>query len=353
MKKLLITVSLVTLFFVSFGQKVDLDKFNFTYEYRDLPKVPLNPEYRTFSLKFNATGSVRDNFGGTALEDAVNVQGWKKVTGTGHIVATVTLDDLTINSSQVTERVDIQKDKDGKETGRKYYYKAEMSYVWGGKVVVKDYKEAAVGNTSFDGLTSSWASSEYSTRKEAADYYNNNREEIKGKLLRDKVNTALSDLGKWMTNNYGFPVRKDAEILWILDAKKHPEYQAQHDAWDTFKKAVATITADNLSPETKEQFNTLIKYFDDIPTRFATDDKNDKKMRYASFYNKAKIYLYLDNPEAAIAEADKLAANDYDTGDAKGLKKEADALIQLFKKNNATSRHFVIDLSNVQPPASN
>lgn len=353
MKKALTTVSLVAFVLVSFGQKVDLDKFNFTYEYRDLPKVPLNPEYKTFSLKFNATGSVRDNFGGSALEDAVNVQGWKKVDGTGHIIATVTLDDLIINSSQVTERIDIQRDKDGKETSRKYYYKAEASYVWSGKVSVKDYKEAAVGNTSFDGLTSTWASSEYSTRKEATDYYNNNREEIKGKLLRDKVNTGLSDLTSWMTNNYGFPVRKESEILWIMDAKKHPEFQAQKDTWESFKKTVATITADNLSDETKEQFNTIIKYFDEIPTRFATDDKNDKKLRYASFYNKAKIYLYLDNPEAAIAEADKLAANDYDAGDAKGLKKEADALTQLFKKNNLTSRHFAIDLSNAQPPASN
>ncbi len=68
-------------------------------------------------------------------------------------------------------------------------------------------------------------------------------------------------------------------------------------------------------------------------------------MRYSAYYNKAKIYLILDNPEAAIKECEALIANDYDTKDGERMRKEAEALISLFQKNNRNSRHFSIDLS--------
>lgn len=354
MKKLLVGASLVMLSLVSFGQKVDLDKFNFTFEYRDLPRIPQSPDYRTFSVSVNASSNVRSNYGDQGLENAVNIEGWKRISGsTGHLVVDVTLGDLMFTSSQVTERVEVQKDKDGKETGRKYYYKAEANYTWTGKAAVKDFKQASVGSTSFGSSTPKvWTSSEYSTRREAADYYNNNSSSIRNSLQTEEVNTALKELSSWASTNYGFSPRKEYEILWILDNKKHPEFQAQKDNWESFKQAVSTVTADNISEETKAKFASVIKYFDEIPSRFKTDDKGDKKLRYASYYNKAKIYLYLDNPEAAIKEADALIANAYDEGDGKKIKKEADELIALFKKNNATTRHWQIDLSSATPPAS-
>lgn len=355
MKKISLIVSLMTLAFVSFGQKVDLDKFNFTFEYRDLPLVPQNPEYNTFSVKTNTTSAVRDNYSESGLEERVNIQGWKRVSGvSGHLIVSVSLDDLIISSSNVIERIDIQKDKDGKETGRKYYYKVEAVYSWQGSTAVRDFKGADIGKTSLgSSSTSTWTSSEYSTRKEAADYFSNNRTEIKGSLIRNEVNAALTSLTDWLGNNYGYTVRKDSESLWILDSKKHPETAAQKENWEKFKAAVATVKADNISDETIDQFKSVIAYFDGISTRFATEDKNDKKMRYASYYNKAKIYMYLDLPELAIKEAESLIANVYDDGDGKRLKKEAEALVKLFEKNNKISRHFSIDLSAAAAPAGN
>ncbi len=353
MKKLHLTTILLTVVLTaSFGQKVDLDKFNFTFEYRDLPTMPQNAEYNTYSVKVNAASNIRNNFGESGIEDAVNMEGWKKISGaTGHFVVSLTLDDLIISSSQINERVDVQKDKEGKETGRKYYYAATANYSWSGKAVVKDFRDATIGNFSLgSSTTKTWTSSEYSTRKEAADYYNNNRESLRDKFVRDEVTAGINELNSWLSSTYGYSNRKEYEIFWILDAKKHPETQAQKDMWETFKQAVATVTPDALSEETKEKFSTVIKYFDEIPSRFTTADKGDKKMRYASYYNKAKIYLYLDNPEAAIKEAESLIANDYDTGDGKRLKKEAEALAELFKKNNKSSRHFQIDLSSATAP---
>lgn len=354
MKKLFFLTALSFFALLSFGQKVDLDKFNFTFDYRGLPAAPQKPEYKTFSVNVTTTATVRGNYGDTGIEDAINMQGWKKVTGTkGHLIVSVSLEDLMINSSAVTERVDVQKDKDGKETGRKYYYKTDVTYSWAGSAAAADYQGNSLGRTSVGNSSGTWSSSEYGTRKEAVDYYNNNKYSIRDNLLRKEVGEALTSVNGWLDDNYGYPVRKEYEILWVLDSKKHPEYQAQHDAWETFKAAVATVTADNLSAETKEKFEKVIKYFDEVPAKFATDDKGDKKMRYAAFYNKAKIYLYLDNPAAAMKEADALIANGYDDGDGKRLKKDAEALAASLQKNNTTTRHFSIDLSTAAPPAAN
>lgn len=355
MKKLFITLFFVVFVFASYCQKVDLDRFNFTFEYRDLPRIPQSPDYKTYSVSVSTSSMVRSNYGDTGLENLINLDGWKKVDGVpGHLIVNVHIEDLIITGSQVTERVEVQKDKDGKETGRSYYYKAEATYTWNAKATVKDFKDAAVGSIQLGNNTvKSWATSEYSSRKEAADYYNNNKYAIRNKLQVDEVNAGLSTLSGWLSKNYGYPARKEYEILWILDAKKHPETVAQKENWEIFKAAVATISPDHIPHEAKEKFATVIEYFDAIPTRFNTDEKGDKKLRYASYYNKAKIYMYLDNPEAAIKEAEALIANGYDDGDGKRIKREAEEQAELLKKNNSTTRHFTVDLSGATPPAVN
>jgi hypothetical protein len=355
MKRLSLVAFLALLTFVCHAQKVDLDKFNFTFEYRDLPTSPLNPEFKTFSVNFNMSSMMQNNFGGSSLNDMLNIDGWKKVTGApGHIVATISFDDLVITSSKVTERVEEQKDKDGKVTSRKYYYKAEATYSFKGKVNVKDHKETQiasifVGNASDE----SWASSEYGSRKEANDYLAYNYDAIRNQLIRKEVTESMNELSYSLSDSYGYQTIKENEILWLLDSKKHPETITQKEAWDKFKPAVAAINANELPASTKQTFEELLKYFDSIVAKYPADEKADKKMRYGSYYNKAKIYMYLDQPEAAIKECDALIANDYDPGDGKRIKKEAEALIESLKKNNTTSRHFPIDLSAVQPPAAN
>lgn len=353
-RKLSLAACMIAVSVASFAQKaqkVDIDKARYSYDYRDLPTSPQPADYKTFSVTLNASVNVRSNYGETGIQDQIAIAGWKKVSeAPGHLIVGLSLEDIVVTSQKVTERVDIQKDKDGKETGRKYYYRAEIGYSWYGSATVKDYKETQVGTKRVGGSEKSWASSEYSTRKEAADYGNNNIASIRNKLQTDEIKAAITEFNGWLSSSYGFPGRNDSDVLWILDSKKHTEFQAQQDTWNSFKATVGAITADNFPAETKEKLAEIIKYFDGIPAKFATDDKNDKKMRYASFYNKARIYILLENPEAAMKEADALVANAYDEGDGKRLRKEAEDLQAILKKNNATTRHFSIDLSNAVPP---
>ena len=339
----------------TFAQKVDLDRYNFQGSYRSLPQKPLDASYKTYSVRIEATSSVKDGFSELSMKDAVNIDGFKKLPENGHINVFVMFDDLMIEKADVKERIEEKKDKEGKVTSKSSYYSVQVIYSFAGKASVTDYKGASLSNWGLAdrGTKQTFNTSEYSTYSDAAKYYNNNKYELRNQFTRQQVSAALQSLSSSLNINYGYPQRRDPDILWILDSKKHPEQESQQAAWATFKETIANVTADEVPEDAKAKLLSLIQYFDGIKQKYAGSDKSDKKMRYSSYYNNAKIYLYLDNPEAAIKEADGLVANDYDTGDGKYLKRLAEDMIASFKKNNTVTRHFRIDVGNAEGPKQN
>ena len=116
--------------------------------------------------------------------------------------------------------------------------------------------------------------------------------------------------------------------------------------WDLFKSITVKFNgAENVSESLKSELNPVIEYFTSLRTKYASDDKSDKKFRHCSYYTMAKIYLLLDNPEAALKEADLLVSNAFDVKDADLLKRDATSMIDRFKKNGVNSTHFPIDIS--------
>lgn len=77
-------------------------------------------------------------------------------------------------------------------------------------------------------------------------------------------------------------------------------------------------------------------------SKYPDDKKPHKKMRYATYYNLAQLYLIFDMPEKAIEMGDKIIANDYDTRDGKKFKEEAEKLIHLMNINHTQTRHFSV-----------
>lgn len=339
----------------TFAQKVDLDRYNFQGSYRSLPQKPLDASYKTYSVRVEATSSVKDGFSEMSMRDGVNIDGLKKIPENGHVNIFLLFDDLMIEKADVKERGEEKKDKEGKVTSKTSYYSVEVIYSFAGKATVTDYKGATLGSwvLADRGSKQSFSSTEYATYSEAAKYYNNNKYELRNQFIRQQVTAALQTLSASLNASYGYSAHRDPDILWILDSKKHPEQTAQQAAWGVFKETIATITPDEIPQDAKTKLLGLVQYFDSVKARYAGTDKADKKMRYSSYYNNAKIYLYLDNPEAAMKEADGLIANDYDTGDGKYLKRLAEDMIAAFKRNNTASRHFRVDLNNVQGPGTN
>ncbi|BAV09138.1 hypothetical protein FLA_5186 [Filimonas lacunae] len=332
---------LTTALFISGAQaqKVDLDRYTIQYQYRDLPHRPISPNALSYYARAVVPGNISNSIPLETIEGNIVIDGLKWDAQNPAISVTLTASDLSFSDIEIKENVEIKKDKDGKETGRVYTYFATAKYslTCTGKAV--DNQGVVIYNAAL-GTSSTYTSSSYNNRREASEYWNNNRIEVKKSLTANIINNATANLSRGLSNDFGFPQRGGYDYLWILNAKKHPEHQAQQEAIEKIKIAFAHMTANESLDSFSAAMAPILDYFESVKTKYPGTDKADRKMRYSSYYNKAVIYMYLDMPEKAIPEAEALAANGYDERDGETLKKLATALNDLFLRNAKRSRHF-------------
>jgi hypothetical protein len=174
--------------------------------------------------------------------------------------------------------------------------------------------------------------------------------ETKNNLAKQLSASAISNLNAVVNERYGYQLRRVSDMLWILNNKKHSSYADHQAAWNQFKNAIVLMSADESLDKVKAKMKPVIDYFEKAKNQYTGTDKEARKMRYASFYNLAKIYLWLDDPAKAKIEADALAMNDYDESDGKNLRAMAESLEQTLRKNNSNSRHFAVSSDSYQSP---
>ena len=352
MKKLVLILCTALFFASAFAQRVDLDRFNFTASYRDFPDEPLPTEYKTYNVRIEASPSLGLGYSAANLENLINIEGLKKVGGTGHITIITILDDIVIENTETKERIQVTKDKQGVEI-RKSFFSTEMTYSFSARATIYDYKGTTVtsGYVLFDRENKrTYKTPEFSNPVDAANNFNNKALETKSNLAKQLVNGAVNNLNNYLNTTYGYSIQKVNDIFWVLNNKKHPEYSEHQKAWNNFKNAIVLMSPDEPLDKVKEKLKPVIAYYDKVKTLYSGSDKEARKLRYASYFNLAKIYLYLDDPAAAMREADALAMNDFDESDGRNLRAVAESLDEQLKKNNASTRHFPVVISSFQPP---
>jgi len=336
-----------------FAQRVDIDRMYFSLKTRHFPTRVLSPEYKTYSVGISTSVSI-ERYTNESFNNKINIVGLKREHGLAHLRVNIKLDDLLIESSEVKERVEIIKDKDGKETGRKYYYHAEVAYSFLANASVTDYKtNTPIGNYLLSRRDSKkvYSTSEYSSYKAAADFYNNNQLEIKTSLINEQINQALSGLNSSLNKEFGYGSQGYTPHVWYVDSKKHPEYQASQDACNAVKAIFSNVIAEDSMRIATEDIQKAISYFEKLPSIYKDpNEKVEKKIRYMAYYNLAMIYYCLDEPKTALIYGQKIMENDYDTSDAKFITRESDELVENFTKHNLTTRHYPIDIDSFEPP---
>ncbi|QOG02974.1 hypothetical protein [Flavobacterium sp. MDT1-60] len=372
MKKIIIFILFMSVF-SSKAQKVDLDRFYFNVSYQILPKEPVPFEKRTFSSRVRLGGALQSYVDPISLNDKINIFGWKKVEENGTVDIELNLEDFVESGASPQTRVDEKKDKDGRVTSRTEYYSVSSTYAARGyakikgphtpaetdakvqaektiqaaaptnrflknAVVKKDTTAVTDGyNISFNG-TLEYKSKEYTDPSAPMKEFRLNRGAIRDQKLREFADNSLNNFNANINYTYGFKPKNDNEILWILDAKSD-EGNAQIEAIQAVKALFATMKADEPIDDLKSNMQPLIEYFDSLKTKYPEDNKPSRKLRYSAYYNLAVIYIMLDQPEKAIAESEKLIANDYDKSDGKGLIEKANKLIASFKASKLNTTH--------------
>lgn len=326
------------------AQKVDLDKFVFTATYQEFPNTWIDSSYHTFSISTSGSTGLNNPAKENELFSQVAINGWRKLPSNAHVHVQTWFEPVVMRNWEIKERVQLSKGKTDKDTIRTTYYRIEITYSFGAKSEMKDYKGNIIWS---DQLVSPeqkqvYKTQEFSNFLEASFYFKYQSSTEMERMNLAAVQNAVNQLNNILNYNFGYNTRTVNDIMWVLDSKRHPEYEAHRKAWLLTRQAFFEMDASKPVDEVRRSLEAAIAYFDKIPRMYNSNSKGDKKMRYASYYNLAKIYYYLDEPEAAMNEAGKLIMNGYDSKDGKMLEQWALNLKALFTQQKRNSRHFPI-----------
>lgn len=349
-KKIITTALLLPL--LAFSQKVDLDKFKFTTQFRSLPYASIDSSYRTYNVTIEGTRLMQRYLDDMSPETSISLEGWRRLNKKGHLDIQVKLEDILPESFSVKEREEIIKDRYGKETGRRKSYWQEVVYTFSAFADISDYKGAYIKKIVMAdrGYKQVYRGPEFAIRQMAEGYFLINGMAITEQLYKNCVNGATNYLSAQITRDFGYGEATVTDHMWILDSKKHPEYQAHRQAFLTISEILFGMSASKPLDGVREQLKPAIDYFESIKRKYTSTNKHDRKLRYASYFNLAVLYYYLDDPQAMQKEASGLILNDFDAKDGKGFEASALYLKDLFARTHLHSRHFPIDTSSFKGP---
>lgn len=354
--KRITTLLLLLLVIPAFSQSVDLDPYSFNLSFVSLPQKPvLDRKNRAFNLNVNAGNvnefkTAKDN-----LEYNLSIDGFKNVPLNGYFEVAVDLWDPMTMSDGVKKVENKVKDSDGKE-------RIEISY----KVAIKVRELGSFSvicatdvsyNKKYSLETSFTIENSFPNYDEAMKFSNLEMISIRSNYLEHVVTTMDARLNR----DYGFVIEQTSDYLWVLDSKKHPEFESNKKALTNVQSVFNKMRYDEDVAPLKTELEPTIKYFEGIDKAYAEDERKHRKLRYGAYFNLAAIYHYLDMPDESDIWCDKLIANKYDASDGKSMKLKNESLRDLLAVNQVKSRHMdveprtngvkeeVVDVANFDP----
>ena len=333
-------------------KSVDLDRYRFSVQYRSLPKMRLDSTYHTYNVEVEGTKMMQSFLEDIAPERTVLLEGWKKLKQDGHITIKVKLGDLLPESVSVKERLETVKDKNGVITSTKTFYHQEVVYTFDASATINDYKGSHIMDQELAdrGYKQVYKSPEFPIKSVAEGYFMINSLSLTKELYQGCVNRAMHYLSERITDNFGFSEVTANDFMWIVDSKKHPEYTAHRNAFQQMNQVFFNMNANSSIEGVREQLKPVIDYFEKVKKTYTSTKKHDRKIRYASYFNLAVLYYYLDDPQAMMKEANGLVLNDFDSKDGKGFEQTATWLKNIFQQNNIYTRHFPVNTASFKGP---
>jgi hypothetical protein len=335
------------------AQRTDLDRFNFTARYRNLPARPLDTAFKTYSLNVEAGRILESITGQDPVQPRLQWDGWRQLPYEAHIHIDIVFEDVLIEGTEIVTRTYPVKDKDGRQVGERRTYRNQVRYSYAARWRMTDYR----GNTIQEEVLAtrmnkqSHSGTEYNSEAEAKAFSLFGYLGLVQQLNRQVVNNTLANLGRWLTQQYGYTESYVSDFLWILNKRKHPEHRDFHRAWINFRQAMMLMTPDQPLDAVREKMKPTIDYFQRVKKMYAgSTDKNSRKLLFAASFNLAKIHYYLDEPDKAMAEAGEVVMNGYDAREGYRLQQWAENLQQQMNMSPFKSRHFPWFVEGFQGP---
>jgi hypothetical protein len=331
---------------------VNIDDYKFTTSYLQLPRKALDTNYHTFSVNVETGLTTVLGFKKEEMEQMIEIDGWKKLRYDAHVQLKARFEDVLIQGSEVIEKVDVIKDRAGKDSIKRSNYYVEVTYSFASSATLKDYKEELIQEIILGDRQQKriYQTAYFDNLAEAKAYSKYGLLLLSTELTKRSIQDAITDLNNNLTYNYGFVEQTVTDFFWVLNSKNHPEYEAHRRAYIEFKKALGQLTCDGPLDQVRSEMKPVIDYFNSIKKKYNSGDKSDRKLVYASCYNLSKIYYYLDDADAAMNEANELVMNGYDSKDGRYLEAAAVNLKTLLRQTKFRSRHFRINVDEYKGP---
>ncbi|MBP6385908.1 MAG: hypothetical protein KA327_04750 [Pseudarcicella sp.] len=337
-----------------FAQKIDVDRMKYTGQFLHLPTNPFPLEYTTYSTMFTVRAIDIDRIGydiGPKQLEAkqLNIPGYKKLTEGGHFIIKVLIDGYRTSSPSVKTYEEKYKDNNG-VTRTNYTYGLTFRYAVPITYEILDSE----GNVLRDGLINGGGSEQlysspvFNSSYQLDEYWKEKGYAIKDKTIRDFIIGSITDFSNTLKNELGYYEDKSYMHLWATDSPKHPEHLEFLKNCSETKMQLEFMTVEE--PLNAEKIKKNISYFESILTKYTADEKADKKLRFAAWYNLGYIYYWLEDFDNAIRCGEGLIMNDYDKLDGKFINDLSLSGKKLMAKSILKSRHYRRDVSNASAP---
>ena len=309
-----------------FSQSANLDRKYFKGSYIEIPSNPvLDKAKRTFTVNSNV----------------IKIKGFTRVDKDATIDLDFKFTGTKMDNTDIKSMKHEKKNKDGKIISTTYTYSIHTTYHSYGNLNIYNKLTGKSKNMPYE-RKSYYTSQNFNRYSEAQNYYNNNKYTIRESYKVNHRKEMMVEANYYLNNKYGYPIYNQRDNFWILGKKKHPEYANHNRAYKEAKMILAKMKYNEPIDDIKTEMEPIITYFKETVAKYPGKKKKMRKMRYASYYNLAKIYYYLDDADKMIEYAQKLIENDYDKKDGKRFIVLAKNLKQRLNANKVNTRHFDI-----------
>lgn len=337
--KRIITFLLLILTTSAFSQGVDLDPHSFNVSYVNLPPKPvLDRKNRNFSITVNLYNAAEAKSAKEYLEENSGIDGFSRVASNGYLEIVFNLENSISNLQEVRKQVVFERNANGIEVPVTIYTNVFKCKDFGSYNVVCASEPSLNKKYSLERTYTK----ELSFRNQGE---SNSNSFLSSAVLRSSyLSNIVYNMESRLNHDYGYIVEQTSDYLWILDSKKHPEYESNVKALTSIKAIFNKMEYNQDVAPLKAELEPTIKYFEGLDKIYTEDERKHRKLRYEAYFNLAVIYHYLDMPDESDIWCAKLLANKYDASDAEGIKIKNESLREMFAVNQVKSRHMDVEL---------
>jgi len=322
------------------SQKVDTDRKILSVKITQFPENNSLRDFNTFTAKISAYKQLWYNrkLNKNELENKLIMHGFQRFKEKGDFVM-----DVIIDKHQVIENTIINMpitDYKGKKTDN---YVHKYSFYIPITVRLLDKKGALIYSevmTTQKDLKS-WTSKGSEDLQQVKDDAKNKFWSTFNELVVDYLNNVLPEIASRLNNTFGYYYYGAWAQRYILDSKKHPEYQAYTAATDTMKHLLKTVEPGGNVAEYQRIAAGPIQYFENLVPKLSVADKEQNKLLEATYINLMDLYFFSDNFLKFRENANKLLAMNAKGDNEKYKVQDLERILKKMEAANCKSIYYV------------